>query len=235
MLTDVDDILPEVNDEFLEHHSRYQHRHAIGIEGTCTCDDFMYNEKNPMFPPNWLMFNRFYHFDSHAKDIILHFQEINDRMNKIFLIPCGNVHVNRSFMVNPGHRIVFKLSVWKNDLISIANTTRIAQAIGARVGDFPQECPRPKPPINIDLETIIRLVREKDHIDTNQNRVIRYLIKAVKELQKNQSSDDGPPIEEIPGGDGNTTEPDTNGSCDCPEIDSISDEQISEILDETEP
>jgi len=226
--THVDDLLPG-------HRTRHQHRHAIGIEGTCTCDDFLCNENHPVFPPSWHMFNRFYHFDSHAKDIILHFQEINDRMNKIFLIPCGTVQVNQAFMVNPGHRIVFKLSVWKNDLISVADTTKMAQAIGARVGDFSQE--EPKSPSNIDLETITNLIEK-------QSRLIGRLIKAVKELQQKQSDQDGePPIDDLPDPDeddtddddgDDSTEPgddDSQDGNDSPEPDTIPDGDPDDDLD----
>lgn len=230
MFSDVEDLDPE--DDFYNHHKHHQHRHAIGIHGTCNCDDFMDDERNSIFPPSWSMFNRLYHFDNFGKDIVLHFQEINDNSNKVALIPCGTVRVNRSFMINPGHRIIFKISIWKNDLVSIFNTQKLAEAIGLLQSDLCHSFEKPKPPINIDLENIIHLMNKKDKRDDRQNFLISKLIQAVRKLQEDRQDPEVIPEPEEP----EITEPDTETDCDCgcdhSDIESMTNKQIEDILEE---
>lgn len=125
--------LTNCSDEFVGHpcsddyndynyHKQMQNRHIIGIPG-CDCNDEIHHDHG------WLLFNRFYHFDECGKDIILHNQEIHDPMTKIVTIPCGTVVVNRSFIINPGHRIIFKFSVWKNDVTFVYDASNIARAL----------------------------------------------------------------------------------------------------------
>lgn len=110
------------------YHETNQHHHIMpegeeniyGAEGVSTIS-----------PNTWVCFNRFYHFDGKGKDIIFHFDEINDPMTKVALIPCGTMNINRTFIINPGHRIIFKFSVWKNDIIAVYDTSTIANALGA--------------------------------------------------------------------------------------------------------
>ena len=97
-------------------------------------DSFHHNRES-ILPQSWMMFNRFYRFDNNGSDIILHTQEFNDPNTPTFLIPCGTVQVNRQFIVNPGHMIVFKFNIWKNDLTAVNNCQPIAQALGVRPGD----------------------------------------------------------------------------------------------------
>ena len=77
------------------------------------------------------MFNRFYHFDNLGKDMIIHSQEVYDPRVKVIQIACGNVQVNRTFMINPGHRIIFRFSIWKNDVTIVNDTRKIAAALQA--------------------------------------------------------------------------------------------------------
>jgi hypothetical protein len=70
----------------------------------------------------WVGFNRYYHFTNHGCDMILHQDEITDPRAKIVLIPCGLVAVNRAFIINPGHRLIFKFNIWKND-VTVFNDT----------------------------------------------------------------------------------------------------------------
>ena len=96
----------------------------------------------PNVPNTWVMYNRFYHFDDGGKTIILHDQEIDNVHNKTVLYNCGKIQVNRAFMVNPGHRIIFKFSIWKNDLVLANDCRPIAEALN--VIPCPP-CPKPEP------------------------------------------------------------------------------------------
>jgi len=82
-------------------------------------------------PSDWVMFNRFYHFDNNGKDLILHKDEIYNTYTDFALIPCGRVTVNRTFVVNPCNRLIFKLSIWKNDVTVMNDTTPICTALQA--------------------------------------------------------------------------------------------------------
>lgn len=79
--------------------------------------------------PSWSMFNKFYHFDNEGTDMVLHKQEIFDPMTKTGLIPCGRVKINRCFIVNPSHRLIFNFSIWKNDVTIVRNTRDIADIL----------------------------------------------------------------------------------------------------------
>lgn len=113
----------ENNIDFYKYNEQMQHQHYLGTFNDCVAND------NSIYPQKWSMFNRFYHFDDNGKNIILHFNEIYDPMSKVVLIPCGNCRVNRCFLINPGHRLIFKFSIWKNDVTFINDTSDIAQLL----------------------------------------------------------------------------------------------------------
>lgn len=144
-------------------------------------------------PPMWSMFNRFYRFDHNGRDIILHGQEINDTMVKVQEIPCGTVRINRSFMINPGHRLIFKFNIWKNDVTVVGNTTRIAQELRAPYIDYCHDncsdfhyddyrCDN-HDPINPDYETLLRMLHANKHVNDIQSCAINQLTQAVCSLQ----------------------------------------------------
>ena len=155
-------------------------------------------------PSGWTMFNRYYHFDNKGKDIILHEQEVRDPMAPIALVPCGTIRVNRTFMINPGHRIIFKFCIWKNDLVVVNDSTMIARAIKtpfiADFGDIvDQDCNcgcehgniHQKPShdcgcdheVEPDKETILRMLAESQRMNNKQNFVINQLTQTVEDLQ----------------------------------------------------
>lgn len=105
-----------------------QNTHYIG-------DPPFYTENELVSPPSWAMFNQFYHFDQDGRRIILHQNEIYDPMGKTTLIPCGRANVNRTFLINPGHRLIFKFSVWKNDVTAVFDTLNVARALKAKFYD----------------------------------------------------------------------------------------------------
>ncbi|MCM1440031.1 MAG: hypothetical protein NC131_12645 [Roseburia sp.] len=172
--------------------------------------DWSYNygrEPVDMISPNgWSMFNRYYHFDNNGKDIILHTQEIIDPQAPVALIPCGTIKVNRSFRINPGHRVVFKFSIWKNDLIVVNDTSMVARAIKTPFiadcldPDYDSNCscgcdtipPTNKPScdcgcdheIEPDKEMILRMLMESQKMNNKQNFVINQLTETVEDLHK---------------------------------------------------
>lgn len=117
-------IRPGTNEEYY-YHEEMQHRHYIG-------DPPYSDENNMLCPPTWAMFNQFYHFDQDGRRIVLHRDEIYDPMRQVSLIPCGTVNVNRMFNINPGHRLIFKFSVWKNDITAVFDTLKVATALKAK-------------------------------------------------------------------------------------------------------
>jgi len=240
-LSDIDDFDDDIHPYY--HHQKYQNKHAIGIPGVCNCDDFYGSDKaNFMHPPSWIMFNRFYRFDNQAKDIILHHQELNDPKNRIYLIPCGTAHVNRMFMINPGHRIVFKISIWKNDVTAVNNTQRVAQALGAQFLDHTYK-PRHKHSVNIDIDTLIRLLLDKKDSQKIPYDKVMKLIESMKALRgkgkhkEDPDDPDDPPedepcCEDYPNCDcGDEEEDETNScGCGCDDINPLSEGQILDIL-----
>lgn len=118
-------VRPGTPDEYY-YHSMMQNTHFMG-------DPYDRPEEiQQLCPPHWAMFNQFYHFDQEGRSIVLHNQEIYDPMSKVTLIPCGKVNVNRTFIINPGHRLIFNFSIWKNDVTSVADTLSVAQALKAK-------------------------------------------------------------------------------------------------------
>lgn len=156
-------------------------------------------------PSGWSMFNRYYHFDNGGRDIILHQQEIVDPMAPIALVPCGKIKVNRSFMINPGHRIVFKFCIWKNDMVVVNDATMIARAIKTPFiadcfddyDDHDCNCGcdhniPSKPSSNCgcdheiepDKEEILRMLAESRRMNNKQNFVINQLTQTVEDLHE---------------------------------------------------
>lgn len=162
--------------------------------------DPYYNQN--IIPNQWYDFNRFYHFDESGADIIIHDQEINDRNNRIMHILCGDIVVNRTFLVQPGQRIIFKFSVWKNDLCIFNNTTRVAEALRVNTTPYwppvpPQPQPQPQPaptpypqpvyppyPGSFEFKYIIDLLESMKGMDYRQNGVINKIDESLKEVTK---------------------------------------------------
>lgn len=186
--------------DFYKYQQTMQNHHVIGMPG---CEYGLYNNEryavqNPMWNPAWSMFSRYYHFMKNGSDIILHEQEINDPNNRKVLIPCGTVQVNRAFMINPGHRLIFKFSVWKNDHVVINDTTQVAVALKIPVCDDPCikddhkcNCKDKDDIINPDYETIIRMLENNRRMDELQNSTINKLISSLNDIRKDIDSSCG--------------------------------------------
>lgn len=154
----------------------------------------------------WVGFNRYYHFTNHGHDMILHQDEITDPRAKIVLIPCGLVAVNRAFIINPGHRLIFKFNIWKNDVTIFNDTSYVAKALKAPfVGDgyIPNEslepdCEKCDPPKHhhhhcnpcnehyhdLDYEHMMDLMHKGVEMDHRQNHTINKLLDKINELEE---------------------------------------------------
>lgn len=75
--------------------------------------------------------NQLYKFDNNYVDIILNNSLINSSSNKVIFIPIGNpIVVDQTFAVSVAHKVLYKLSIWQDDIILVADTRQIAQALG---------------------------------------------------------------------------------------------------------
>ena len=172
------------DNNFYYHHKELQNHHHM--HGN---DNHGYgNEHVSAISPNyWTSFNRFYHFDNTGSDIVIHFQEVYDNITKAALLPCGTVKVNRTFMINPGHRIIFKFCIWKNDLTVVSDTTQIAKCLRVPLdnGYYPvypdndHDCDHDK-----EYNKIIDLLEKGHKMDHHQNKVISDLSETVSELSE---------------------------------------------------
>jgi hypothetical protein len=133
---------PYSENELYDLHTSRNHDININSQSyNCGCDN--------IYPSGWSRVNKLYHFDDFGQNIVLHMQEVYDPKNKILMIPCGNVIINRSFMINPGHRIIFRISIWKNDAVIVGDTSNIARILGVEpcCPQPPQYPHHPHPPI----------------------------------------------------------------------------------------
>ena len=202
----------------------YHHQHYQTHQNLCG------DRCETIIPTSWWMFNRYYHFDNVGSDIILHIQEIEDKSNASYLVPCGFVHVNRAFEINPGHRIVFKFSVWKNDVIAVNNTAKIAKALGSPMIDYPWRFE--------NRAAFIKLLKELLHENnvSNEANINAILIKLRNLLDGSNCcpvydcsdpttpSDENDPI----AGDEDDI-PDDSGGCDC---NALTIAQITDLINE---
>lgn len=173
--------------EMYYYHKNAQNKQVLG-------DPIDYHRN--VVPDQWYNFNTFYHFQNEGRDIILHNNEITDINMKSILLACGTVQVNRSFIINPGHRIIFKFSVWKNDLAVVNDTKEICDAMHAQYdAPFMPLNPGPDPnsvhihdherrPIYPDLDEFMRLYKHSEHTDYEQNAAINRISVTLNELNK---------------------------------------------------
>lgn len=176
-----------------------------------------HQQPESIIPTQWYDFNRFYHFETSGTEIILHNQEIDDCKNHIMNILCGHIAVNRIFLVQPGQRIIFKFSVWKNDLCIFNDTTRVAEALRVNTTPYwpPQPTPQPVPPVPpspqpvpypqpdpFELKHITELLESMKGMDYKQNGVINKLDESLKEITKIiKEYHEGAEIPEVPDSD----------------------------------
>lgn len=149
---------------------------------------------NPLIAnPSWSLINRFYHFDNDAHDMIIHGQEVYNRNTDTVWIPCGTVVVNRLFMINPAHRLVFKFCIWKNDLTVVDDTKMIADTlkvpsdnIDFDMTDTDTALPhRPPHFIHPDDDTFRRILENIQHTDKDQNHRINQLVNVSNTMGSN--------------------------------------------------
>lgn len=185
--------------DYYHYHERMQNQHIISPNG-CIFDGMAKN-MDMISPPTWSMFNRYYHFDNDGHSITLHRDEIQSPNALSVLVPCGAIQVNRAFMINPGHRLIFKFSIWKNDLTVVSDTLQIAEAIKTpyyngtkhpyETGDVwcdhscdcqPSVVHRPHPGHSHD--PMIEAMYRNEKMNAQQNEMLKNLADAVTGLAK---------------------------------------------------
>ena len=88
-----------------------------------------HNHGNPVTQS--YQYNDLYHFDNNGCDIHLHDEWIDGRSDdNVTLIPVGGIKLDKLFNVNTGHKITFKYSIWKSDIVMIKNSKRIEEILG---------------------------------------------------------------------------------------------------------
>ena len=159
------------------YHDQMQANHMMDVHG-CGC-----HPSDPSRPPSWMNFNRFYHFDDNGKILVLHHDEIHDPSCKTMRVPCGRVTMNRLVEVRPGTRVVFRFSVWKNDITVMNDVSAVAKSLQAPTANWHCSGHQFCGDIAPDNETIIRLLKDAVNANCEQNRVINSLAAQVDHLQ----------------------------------------------------
>lgn len=195
--------LPPVKEiDYYNYHDRIQNHHVYGPNGI-NYAGYGIEPPEAILPPTWSMFNRYYHFDNDGHKIVFHEQEINDPRMMSVLIPCGNVQINRAFIINPCHKIIFKFSIWKNDLTIVNDCLPLAQAIQTPFLYPCEPIEKPEHPIYVDhtydkphYHPEIHDVWDNIYCDKNKhghkekhphypdNRYEQDLMKALRDSQK---------------------------------------------------
>lgn len=190
--------------DYYNYHEQMQKHHIFAPNG-CHYEGYGQEPPTAIAPPTWTMFSRYYHFDRDGHDIVLHDQEIYDRNQSPILVPCGTITVNRAFMINPGHRIIFKFSIWKNDVTVVSDAQPLAYAIQAPYMNVyqpkPEEPPYGTVPAYIDHrhswetpvpplpgpylhgeDPVLKELQKNQKINAQQNEMINKLAGAVNSL-----------------------------------------------------
>lgn len=263
MCYNTDGIIPQGHHDdidYFKYHDKMQNHHIIGNPGCC--HDGL-TDSGLVSPMMWSSFNRFYQFDNNYEDIILHGQEINDPLCKTSLIPCGTIVVNRTFIINPGHRLIFKFCIWKNDCVIVNDTTRVIQALKAplieNVNGCNCNCDHHNEESNNSYDSLVNDIKTIKESDNNQNNMIVKILDMMTDLQimvkdiydgKNNNSP------EIDNGECNcgcevihdeiygkideikeaisSIEGNENGSCDCEPEDEITESEVGDLWDDGE-
>lgn len=125
-------------------------------------------------------YNNLYHYDNNYSDIHFHHAEIEDKPNHIVLIPVGSWKFNQVFRVATGHKIVFKYSIWKSDIIMVKNTRGIAELLGG--------APHRKVHKTIEdiLDRLIDLKQSNYDQDLKLENVLRILDNRMSEDQASE-------------------------------------------------
>lgn len=223
--------------DYYNYHREMQSHHHIGL------DDYGHEHPSMISPPSWTHFNRYYHFDSNGKDIVFHEQEVFDMSCQRKLIPCGSVVVNRKFIINPGHRLIFKISIWKNDLTIVNDCTRIAELLDAPVYDYhmphhdhhddhhKHDHHHPdfkEPPTNPEYEEIMRNMSEQLNAQMAENNRQSHMIEdMMKEIRRLNDV-----VNNLQGGNSGEESDDTEDgdNCCCNNMEEISPEEVRSMF-----
>jgi len=125
--------------------------------------------------PKWAMTTAYYHFEDEGNLLVLHEQEIHDRKNKLLELPCGVINVNRSFYIQPGHQLIFKFSIWKNDTAIIYKPLNLAKALHVPFTEYGDQYYHNHHGNNHNDDLIYRMLDDRKDMDNRQNDAINKL------------------------------------------------------------
>lgn len=179
----------------------HQPKYSFGPgEACCPPSDFI---------PNWKYYTKYYHYENNAEMMVLHENDIYDPYVTAYEIPCGRISLNRAFIVNTSMKMLVKVSLWKNDVVMVDNTKRIADILGVVPGDRPLPpcdipvCPGPghhgphhppyAPNIQEQLMGIYGELAHQREINKQQCQSICDLKNEIKELHKPAETPDPDP------------------------------------------
>ena len=201
-------ILDGTEDSIYEYHRRMQNSQLFP-------DDGLHREGPDIVdfnPPRWANTTAFYHFENRYNSLILHENEIYDRKIRVVEIPCGTINVNRSFYINPGHQLIFKFSIWKNDIAIINEPAKLAKALhiynNEYTHDYPCDHEHNSHSHHHDQSSdlLYRMLDDRRDMDNKQNDAINKLNNIIvnniypvlKKLNDEVSDDNLPNIETLP-------------------------------------
>ena len=196
-------ILNGSEDSIYEYHRRMQNSQLFP-------DDGLHREGPDIVdfnPPRWANTTAFYHFENKYNSLILHENEIYDRKVRVVEIPCGTINVNRSFYINPGHQLIFKFSIWKNDIALINEPTKLAKALHIYNNEYNNDysCDHYHHN-NQSADLLYKMLEDRRAMDSKQNDAINKLNNIIvnniypelKKLNDEVSDDNLPVVENLP-------------------------------------
>lgn len=146
-IADEPSVLPSVKTNMATSYQYDQNPSTYGVNNDITYYPNSYpnhypHHNNPVNNPT----SRMYSFYNAGNDIVLNMHEIYDPMTAIATVPIRTININRIFTINPGHRIIFKFSIWDNDVTVVDDTTEIANKMNALINNDHCVCPPICPP-----------------------------------------------------------------------------------------
>jgi hypothetical protein len=151
------------------------HKHSPGGPSTTIPSGTTYNPVCQSY-----QYNDLYHFDNNGQDIHLHQTEIEDKPDKdLTLIPVGSMTLDKVFNVNTGHKITFKYSIWKADVIMVKNTKRIEEILGGA----------PYRQVNKTIEAILDRLDDIKAANTNQDIKLDEIVKRLDNVMSDDQAD----------------------------------------------
>lgn len=122
--------------------------------------------------------NNYYRFGNNNRDIFVNMTDVDSERRRVGMISCGTFYINKLFPVHPAQRIIFKLSVWKNDITIVPNTTQIANILGIYAFDTFDNAE------HHFVQSVVEDLQERDCRDRKRDELIENLYHQIYELKR---------------------------------------------------